>query len=180
MRLSVRSLCGLVFALAFTLVGCGSGDEPGMTGQSATPTEKATMPTTSGVTNAQPVFRFAKISNGAYFYTGSVAEKDLILRSYPDFRCEGVAFYRTADDSGTPVYRFANLLNGGYFYTASTSERDVVQQTRPDLRYEGTTFSVSGPMAGSQSIFRLANLKNGAYLFTASQQEQQYALSLGT
>ena len=180
MRSSARNFCGIVAALSFALAGCGSGDEPGTAGLNGMPTEKATTPTTSGVTNAQPVFRFAKISNGAYFYTGSVAEKDLILRTYSDFRCEGVAFYRTSDDSGTPVYRFANLLNGGYFYTASTSERDVVQQTRPDLRYEGTTFSVSGPIARAQTVYRLANVQNGSYLYTANFQEQQYATGLGS
>lgn len=176
---SARNLCGMVSVLALALAGCGSGDESGTAGLNGTPTEKATTPTTSGVTNAQPVFRYAKISNGAYFYTGSIEEKNLILRSYPDFRCEGVAFYRTADDSGTPVYRFANLKNGGYFYTASTAERDVVIQTRPDLRLEGSTFSVSGPRAGAQAVYRLANLQNGAYLYTANPQEQQYAVNLG-
>lgn len=167
----------VVAGVCVVLAACGSG-ELGEGGPSII--EKATPATPAGIANAQPVFRFAKISNGAYFYTGSVAEKDVILRDYPDFRCEGVAFYRTSDGSGTPVYRFANLRNGGYFYTASEAERDAVLQSRPDLRYEGTTFSVAGAVARGQPVYRLANLVNGAYLYTASQQEQQFAASLGT
>ena len=88
----------------------------------------------AGVVSA-PVFRFAKISNGAYFFTGSAGEKDIILTSFPDFRCEGLAFFRTSDNSGVPVYRFANLVSGGYFFTASPEERDFVQATRPDMRF---------------------------------------------
>ena len=86
------------------------------------------------------VYRFAKISNGAYFYTGNQGERDLVLANYPDFRYEGIAFQQNLQGAAAPVYRFANLGNGGYFYTSSIEEKDLVIRTRKDLRFEGTTF----------------------------------------
>ncbi len=133
----------------------------------------------AGVASA-PVFRFAKISNGAYFFTGSAGEKDIILTTFPDFRCEGLAFFRTSDNSGVPVYRFANLVSGGYFFTASPEERDFVQATRPDMRFEGSTFSVvTADTTGATPVYRLANLNNGAYLYTRRTDERDYAVGLG-
>jgi hypothetical protein len=182
-------------ALAFSfalLAGCGSGDQaPATTGVSApsvpspataqTGGEDAQAPVTEKATAVPgPVYRFAKISNGAYFFTGSPAEKETILVSYPDFRYEGIAYLRTGDGTGQPVYRFANLGNGGYFYTASVAERDFVRNTRPDMRYEGSTFSVDGQTAvGSAPVYRLANLRNGAYLYTVDNAERQFAVGLG-
>ncbi len=183
-------IAALMLAL---LAGCGSGD------QAPTSTAGVDGPSVNSVAAAQsggedphapvaekatavpgPVYRFAKISNGAYFFTGSPAEKETILVSYPDFRYEGIAYLRTGDASGQPVYRFANLGNGGYFYTASVAERDFVRNTRPDLRYEGSTFSVDGQTAvGSAPVYRLANLRNGAYLYTVDNAERQFAVGLG-
>ncbi len=128
----------------------------------------------------QPVFRFAKISNGAYFLTGDASEKEAILAGYPDFRYEGIAFYQRSDAAGQPVYRFANLTNGGYFYTASEQERESVVRGFPQFRFEGTSFSV-GAVDGAvaRPVYRLANLSNGAYLFTGSAEERSFALGLG-
>lgn len=126
-----------------------------------------------------PVYRFAKISNGAYFYTGSEEEKGLILESYPDFRYEGVAFQRDYG-GGYEVFRFANLHNGGYFYTGSEAERDATIQNYPHMRYEGSSFAVAQDGApGSLPVHRLANITNGAYLYTIDPLEKQHAESLG-
>lgn len=153
--------------------GAGAADAPVLD-------KSATVLVAEKAVSSAPVFRFAKISNGAYFYTGSAGEKDVILAGYPDFRCEGLAFFRSSDGSGVPVYRFANLNSGGYFYTADVAERDFVIATRPDMRAEGSTFSVaSKDTAGAQPVYRLANLSNGAYLFTARALERDYAVGLG-
>lgn len=129
-------------------------------------------------TTVAAVYRFAKISNGAYFYTGSEEEKNLILASFPDFRYEGVAYGRVLG-AGQPVYRFANLLTGGYFYTANEAERDIATGLAR-FRFEGASFSVA-TTAGADTIpvYRLANLLNGAYLYTASAQERAFAVGLG-
>lgn len=127
------------------------------------------------------VYRFAKISNGAYFYTGSDDEVQQIIRNYPDFRYEGPAFERDISGGGQPVYRFANTNTGGYFYTGSEAERDQVLANYPHFRFEGSTFSVAPSSASdSRPVYRLANLNNGAYLYTLSAPERDYASSLGT
>ena len=78
----------------------------------------------TGSNSVLPVYRFAKVSNGAYFFTGSEPERGQILSGFPDFRPEGVGFYAYTDSAlGAPVFRFANLTNGGYFYTGSVAER---------------------------------------------------------
>ncbi len=169
-RLGATLLAGAVL-----LAGCGDADAPTLPATSSPDAviEKA------GNTTAD-VYRFAKQSNGAYFYTGSAGERDIILASYPDFRYEGVAFQQYTGARGTPVFRFANLANGGYFYTASVSERDLVRGTRPDMRYEGTTFSVVTPASpGALAVHRLANLNNGAYLYTTQAGERDQAMRLG-
>jgi Repeat of unknown function (DUF5648) len=126
------------------------------------------------------VYRFAKISNGAYFYTGSEAEVREIFANYPDFRYEGPAFEKDATGLGQPVYRFANLQNGGYFFTGSADERDQVLRNYPHMRFEGSSFSVAPPAeTDAQPIYRLANTNNGAYLYTLSAAERDYAQSLG-
>lgn len=128
---------------------------------------------------AGEVYRFAKQSSGAYFYTADEAEKGLILASVPDMRYEGVAFLRSAGADASPVYRFAHLPTGGYFYTANPQERDAVVRERPDMRFEGSTFSAAGKSEpATQPVFRLANLTNGAYLFTASRLERSVAAGM--
>ncbi len=165
---------GVLGTLALAACADGSGGTEGP-GPSALVQVKATAPE-----QGTSVYRFAKISNGAYFYTGNRGEKDLVLRDYPDFRYEGIAFYQSATVGGVPVFRFANLGNGGYFYTASVAERDAVIQTRPDLRFEGTTFSVTSPdTAGALPVYRLANLQNGAYLYTTASAERDAAVTSG-
>lgn len=148
---------------------------------SAAPTPApAPIPAPAPAGSTAPVFRFAKISNGAYFYTGNAGERDIILTSFPDFRYEGVAFQQALSEGGQPVYRFANLLNGGYFYTGSADERDLVIRDYPHMRYEGSTFAVAQPeSAGSAPVYRLANLVNGAYLYTTSAGERDAAAALG-
>ncbi len=128
------------------------------------------------------VYRFAKLDNGQYFYSGNAAERDQIIATFANFRYEGPV-YNAQDNwvSGyLPVYRFANLSNGGYFYTASAAERDAVFSGYPNFRYEGASFFV--PASASSStipVFRLANLDTGGYLFTASAAERSFALKLG-
>lgn len=126
------------------------------------------------------VYRFAKISTGAYFYTGGDVEAETIIKNYPDFRFEGHAFAKQVEGDSVPVYRFANLNNGGYFYTASQEERDSIIANLPHFRFEGSTFSVAAKtLEYAHPVYRLANLNNGAYLYTQSAEERDYAVSLG-
>lgn len=177
---SSRRRVGLAAALigSLALAACSEGPTAMAPALSASTSGTALFTEKAGTA---PVYRFAKISNGAYFYTGNVAERDLILAGYPDFRYEGVAFASVTDGAGKPVYRFANLANGGYFYTGSIAERDLVIRDYPNMRFEGSTFSVAQDSAADAlPVLRLANLANGAYLFTTSRPECEYAVSLGS
>lgn len=174
MRLAL-TLC--VAMLAVGLSGCSEPRSP--SAESIAETIRKTDQTAASESTAA-VYRFAKISSGAYFYTGDRAERDSILASLPDFRYEGVAFLRSSDAEAVPVYRFANLNNGGYFFTGSLAERDATIANYPNMRYEGSTFSVASSTApGAQPVYRLANLTNGGYLYTTAAAERDAALSLG-
>jgi Repeat of unknown function (DUF5648) len=174
--------------LSTLLAACGSGTqnsapiaaspEGGKTAGSSGITEKAVV---AFVPELVPtVYRFAKFSSGAYFYTGNEFEVQTIINSYPDFRYEGPAFERDVSGRGQPVYRFAKP-DGGYFYTGSEAEKSEVLANYPTWRFEGSTFAVApaGQTTDIKSVFRLANLTNGAYLLTASTPESNYAVSLG-
>lgn len=165
--------------VAGLLQACGGG-QSGAAPDS--PSAAASAPAREQATNVEgaPIYRFAKISTGAYFYTGSQEEADFIRANLPDFRYENVAFQQSAQAGGTPVFRFANLANGGYFYTASVAERDATIAGYPNMRYEGSTFSVAAEgNPAARPVYRLANLNNGAYLFTSDPAERDYAVSLG-
>ncbi len=163
-------------AFVLTLAGCGVGhDEPLVESKTESPRvgEKS-------VGQTIPIYRFARISNGAYFYTGSAAEAETIKASYPDFRYEGVAFYGYSS-GGTTVFRFANLTNGGYFYTSSVAERDYVLSdptTSRRFRLDSATFQIANENEGARRpVYRLANLVNGAYLYTTNPAEVDYAVN---
>ena len=135
----------LLLLLQVVLSGCGDNSRgvESVSASTATVDSRAEVTNKAVVDGTGEVYRFAKVSNGAYFFPGSAPERDPLLQTFPDFRYEGVAFLRVAAGSGTPVYRFANLSNGGYFYTANEVERDFVLRSRPELRFEGSTFTVA-------------------------------------
>jgi Repeat of unknown function (DUF5648) len=156
----------------FALLSCGGGsDVPTI---AATAVSDAKLDKAAGDT--VPVYRFAKISNGAYFYTSSQAEFETINTSYPDFRYEGVAFQALVS-GGVPVFRYAKTDTGAYFYTTSVDEKNYIAANFPNFRDEGEAFRVPDP-TGSP-MYRLANLSNGAYLYTASLEEYNYAQTVG-
>jgi Repeat of unknown function (DUF5648) len=164
-------------AVLVSLAACGSG---GLDNGKTITSANADSRSEKAVGNVVPIYRFARISNGAYFYTGSSLEAEQIKATYSDFRYEGIAFYGY-DSGARTVYRFANLKNGGYFYTASVIERDYVlndpyEKTR--FRLDTATFQVA-PETDTTAlpVYRLANLVNGAYLHTSSAAEVSYAVN---
>jgi hypothetical protein len=175
MILNLKRFAFLVVIAGITACGGGNTSTP-----VATTNRSSSDIYEKAVGNVVPIYRFARISNGAYFYTGSSVEADQIKATYSDFRYEGIAFYGY-DSGGRTVFRFANLTNGGYFYTASTVERDYVlndpyEKTR--FRLDASTFQVA-PEADTSAlpVYRLANLVNGAYLHTSSAAEVSYAVN---
>ncbi len=169
-----RSLVLLCYAfLVSLLAACSDADAPlsaqTSEGSPARVVEKA-------VGDPVPVHRFAKISNGAYFYTANQTEFEDVVANYPDFRYEGVAF-QAAATGGTPVFRYAKIDTGAYFYTTSVEEKAIIAASYPNFRYEGEVFNV--PTSAGAPMYRLANISNGAYLYTASLEEYNYAQTVG-
>ncbi len=158
---------------AALLAGCGSGDF-------AAPAKSNIAVEKAGETLV-PIYRFARISNGAYFYTGSAAEANSIRATNSDFRYEGVAF-NGYSSGGQTVFRFANLSNGGYFFTASVAERDNVLSDplyKTIFRLDNATFQVAlDSDATALPVYRIANLVNGAYLYTLSLPEVNNAVNV--
>jgi Repeat of unknown function (DUF5648) len=160
--------------LGALVAGCGSGS-----------TDVAAVATSDGVSEKAvgslvPIYRFARISNGAYFYTSSSAEANAVRTTNSDFRYEGVAF-NGYSSGGQTVFRFANLTNGGYFFTASVAERDYVLNHPvygPRFRLDTATFQVAlDSDTTALPIYRIANRVNGAYLYTTSLPEVSYAVN---
>ena len=89
----------LAWLVAFTLLLAGCGGESSSDASRAAGAGDRALTREAAVTDPGPgydfVYRFAKISNGAYFYTGNAGERDIVLASYPDFRYEGIAFLQT-------------------------------------------------------------------------------------
>ena len=88
--------------------------------------------------NSSPVYRFWSPVLLSHFYTIDEAERDLLLRAYPDvWTPEGIAFYAFAEDSqpedAVPVYRFWSPVLLSHFYTADEAERDLLLRAYPDV-----------------------------------------------
>lgn len=125
-----------------------------------------------------PVFRFAKLSTGTYFYTASIEERDQIINHNPDFRFEGSVFVgdNEAREGFIPVSRFANLKSGSYFYTANQAEIDSTL-SNANFRYEGTAFYAPAfDSLNTEPVYRLQNPQSKGYLFTTNPAEKAFAL----
>jgi hypothetical protein len=90
-----------------------------------------------------PVYRFADLTNGGYFYTASEEER-AAMASVETMRYENIAFYvpEAPEESVTlPVMRLKNLDTGGYLFT-SNPEEVLYAQLLPDSRwqYQGVAF----------------------------------------
>lgn len=106
----------------------------------------------SQVTGSIPLHRFWSARLGGHFFTADTAEKDAVIKRWPDtWSYEGVAYYvyptNTSVADTVPVARFWSSLNNHHFYTASATERDAVRARWADVwSYEGDNFRV--PAAG--------------------------------
>ncbi len=97
---------------------------------------------------------------GSYFYTSSLYEMELLVRSGQSY--EGLLTTANATNSGTPVYRLRR--NSVYFYTSNVNERDIAVQTY-GMSDEGIAFYLDG---SSDQVYRVANSVGSRYLYTSS------------
>ena len=144
------------------------------------------------------VYRFYNDRDKAFFYTASVAERDLIIQQstnpahtpneamWPYFY-QGATFEQGHTSAGTlPVYRFYNTATGHHFFTTSEAERQNVfnESTDPgygapgplwSYNFEGVAFSAYGGPghADSQTVFRFYSPSLDRHFFTASTEEAQ-------
>lgn len=100
-----------------------------------------------------PVYRFANLNNGGYFFTGSEAERDATIANYPNMRYEGSTFSVASSTApgAQPVYRLANLTNGGYLYTTAAAERDAALSLG-FWRNEGISFYAPAPSVATDPL----------------------------
>jgi len=122
------------------------------------------------------VYRFFNTITNGHFYTASESEKDKIVRDFPQYVLEGVAFRVLRDDISVdtkPVFRFYNSSTGAHFYTASSRERDKVIDTLPEYTYEGVAYYIyKNEGVGRRPLFRFYNYSNGIHFYTKSVSER--------
>jgi predicted outer membrane repeat protein len=125
--------------------------------------------------NLRPVYRFWSPVLESHFWTISEAEKDWVLKAYPDdWVFEGVAFYAYAAGeqrlSARPVYRFWSDQLGHHFYTISEAEKNLLLEKYPTVwAYEGI---------GWYAFHEAFQPERGVYDFTAGQDGARYNMTL--
>ena len=126
------------------------------------------------------VYRFYNYKSGAHFYTVSADERDFVIRTYPEFQYENVAFYAYALPTAgkDAVYRFYNSQSGAHFYTISAEERDYVAKTYAAFRLEGPVwYGQKQEGDGASPIYRFYNSRTGAHFYTVSASERDFVIS---
>jgi hypothetical protein len=105
--------------------------------------------------DAVPVYRFWSPAFSSHFYTISEAEKDMLLRDFPNvWTLDGIAFYAFPEGrqpvDACPVYRFWSGVLNSHFYTTSETERDNLVKNFPDIwAFEGVAWYAYPPQWNS-------------------------------
>ena len=113
-------------------------------------------------------------NSGEHFYTGSIEERDNLVRA--GWQYEGVA-WNAPTQTGDPVYRLFNPNNGDHHYTMSAEERDNLVAV--GWRYEGVCWNSASPE--NLPLYRLynPNADCGSHHYTGSTEERDFLVSLG-
>ena len=123
--------------------------------------------------NAIPMYRLYNPNSGEHFYTGSIVERDDVVRA--GWNYEGIAFY--APSEGEAVHRLYNPNSGDHHYTPYQDEADMLKNA--GWRYEGIAWYSS--LGKEVPLYRLWN-KNadcGSHHYTASTEERDWLIGLG-
>jgi hypothetical protein len=148
---------------------------------------------TSGSTGT--IYRFYNNRDKAFFYTSSVAERDMIIRESTDpaytpdngvwpYFYQGATFEQAHSSSGaTSVFRFYNTKTGHHFFTTSVAERDMVQKESTDPNYgqpgvwpfvyEGVAFNAFADASHNDAlpVFRFYSPTLDRHFFTGNAAE---------
>jgi hypothetical protein len=93
-----------------------------------------------------PVYRLWSAKGLDHFYTTDAAEKDKLVKDYPDvWAYEGVAFYAwpvgQQPKEARPVYRFYKQTDSSHLYTASETEKErLIRESAKVYIFEGVAF----------------------------------------
>ena len=119
-----------------------------------------------------PMYRLYSEISGEHLYTGSVAERDLLVEA--GWLFEGLAWY--APETGAPVYRLYSPISGDHHYTVSTEEVDTLKTV--GWIYEGVAWST--PESGVP-VYRLYSpyLTRGSHHYTTSEEERDMLANVG-
>jgi hypothetical protein len=130
------------------------------------------------------VYRFWSPVLLTHFYTIDTAERDKLVKKYPDvWTFEGEAFHAAAepfDADLVPVYRFWSPQRGTHLYTIDEAERDrLIKAGKNVWVFEGIAFYAypkGGQPTESEPVYRFVNRVNGAQFYTISAQERDRVL----
>lgn len=93
-----------------------------------------------------PVHRLWSEKGLDHFYTADAAEKDMLVKDYPDvWAYEGAAFYAwpvgQQPKEATPVYRFYRQTDNSHLYTTSETEKErLLRESAQVYVFEGVAF----------------------------------------
>lgn len=126
------------------------------------------------VANVKCVWSFRSETNGEFFYTSDINERNFVHGS--SFTYMGVHFFIRKDDvAGTiPVYRvYSNT--GRHFWTTSASERDQLVATGAWVS-EGTPFSVDPPSSNTGDLVHRLYIQSSGGVHVLTRDESYMAL----
>ncbi|QDG76920.1 FG-GAP-like repeat-containing protein [Labrenzia sp. PHM005] len=126
-------------------------------------------------TSVQEIYRFFNSATGTHFFTASVAERDNIISTLPQFSFEGNAFDSDATQAngGTAVHRFFNTATGNHFYTANNDEYLNILNNLSQFNYEGIVYyAYSSSNNSNTEFYRFYNTQTGSHFYTASASER--------
>ncbi|MFY3383778.1 trypsin-like peptidase domain-containing protein [Paracidovorax sp. MALMAid1276] len=134
----------------------------------------------AAVTGRTAIYRFFNSKTGAHFFTSSASERDFVIRTYPEFSYENIAFYAYAQPTAgqSTVFRFFNQNNGAHFYTINQAESDYVRATYPVYKYEGPIWYAQTASGNSATaIYRFYKPNTGTHFFTINAAERDYVIA---
>ena len=121
-----------------------------------------------------PMYRLYNPNSGEHFYTGSIEERDLLVKA--GWNYEGVAWNAPVSE-GAPVYRVFNPNAGDHHYTMSWEE--ITNLVAVGWQYEGICWNSASP--DNLPIYRLynPNAETGCHHYTGSEEERDNLVAVG-
>lgn len=132
-----------------------------------------------------PIYRFWSPVKQRHFYTISGAERERVIKEWPDiYSYEGVAFYayyRPSEPGLAPVHRFWSPTLEAHFWTISEEEKDlIIKDMSGTWVYEGVVFyaypSGKQPL-GTFPVYRFWSDALKKHFFTIDEEEKDLVLN---